>query len=288
MSRQKAVSYAEYLKIEQLTNLQNPQSVAIGQPAHDEMLFIIIHQTYELWFKQILTELDSVLQIFSLETIPENQMGVSVSRLDRITEILRVLVDQVRVLETMTPLDFLDFRDLLYPASGFQSLQFRLLENKLGLKSSERMQYNAIPYHSYVSQADKEKMLAAEAAPSLFDLLEKWLERTPFLNANNFDFWQHYRTAVNDMFTSDRYTVEHNPLLSPEVRIKNLHELEKNQDNFMALFEADKYSQLQEQGLFRLSHRAIQAALLISLYRDEPILHLPYRLLFLLQILMSS
>ena len=112
-----------------------------GKPAHDEMLFIIIHQIYELWFKQILFELDSVLEIFSKEDIQESRIGTAVSRLDRVIEIQKILIDQIHVLETMTPMDFLDFRDFLIPASGFQSVQFRLIENKLGLNKEDRYSY---------------------------------------------------------------------------------------------------------------------------------------------------
>jgi tryptophan 2,3-dioxygenase len=84
-------------------------------PAHDEMLFIIVHQVYELWFKQIMHELDSVIKMFREETIDEKNIGVAVSRILRITEIQKLLIEQLRVLETMTPLDFLDFRDYLFP-----------------------------------------------------------------------------------------------------------------------------------------------------------------------------
>src|SRR5690606_31290490 len=119
--------------------LQTRRSEAIGKPAHDEYLFIIVHQAYELWFKQILIELDSVIELFSQNPVSESSMGVIVSRLQRIETILKLLVQQVDVIETMTPMDFLDFREFLYPASGFQSLQFRLVEMKLGLKRDQRL-----------------------------------------------------------------------------------------------------------------------------------------------------
>ena len=117
--------YQEYLNLKKILNSQHLISKDYGNPAHDEMLFIIIHQIYELWFKQILFELDSVIEIFSKDEIQESHIGTSVSRLDRIIEIQKILIDQIHVLETMTPMDFLDFRDFLIPASGFQSVQFR-------------------------------------------------------------------------------------------------------------------------------------------------------------------
>ena len=125
--------YQDYLSLEKILDSQDLISDKFEQHAHDEMLFIIIHQIYELWFKQILYELDDLLTIFGEGEINEAHVATAVTRLDRIIEIQKILIDQIRVLETMTPMDFLDFRDFLIPASGFQSLQFRLIENKLGL-----------------------------------------------------------------------------------------------------------------------------------------------------------
>jgi tryptophan 2,3-dioxygenase len=85
------------------------------------MLFIIIHQVYELWFKQIIHEIDSVLTVFGQKSIDESHVSLAVLRLDRVIEIQKVLIDQIRVLETMTAMDFLEFRDDLFPSSGFQS-----------------------------------------------------------------------------------------------------------------------------------------------------------------------
>src|SRR5882672_8471051 len=106
--------YWSYLDLDTLLSAQKPRS-----KAHDEMLFIVVHQAFELWFKQVLTELDTILEVMGGEVVEEKEMGTVLSHLNRITAIQRLLVDQIDVLETMTPLDFLDFRDLLIPASGF-------------------------------------------------------------------------------------------------------------------------------------------------------------------------
>ena len=121
------VYYSDYLQLDKILNAQQPESGKEGIRADDEMLFIIIHQAYELWFKQIIHELNIVRQIFRQDNIPNNSPDVynSVHRLKRICGILELAVMQMGVLETMTPLDFLDFRDLLRPASGFQSIQFK-------------------------------------------------------------------------------------------------------------------------------------------------------------------
>ncbi len=119
-------SYAEYLKIDELLALQRPLSEG---PEHDEMLFIVIHQVYELWFKQVLHELGY------LECLLERNDGDRARHtLKRILTILKVMVAQLDILETMTPLEFLSFRDRLEAGSGFQSHQFRELEFALGLK----------------------------------------------------------------------------------------------------------------------------------------------------------
>src|SRR6266498_2138601 len=120
-------SYAEYLKIDELLGLQRPLSEG---PEHDEMLFIVIHQVYELWFKEILHELDYLDRLLS-----RNDGARARHTLKRILTILKVMVAQLDILETMTPLEFLSFRDRLESGSGFQSHQFRELEFVLGVKN---------------------------------------------------------------------------------------------------------------------------------------------------------
>jgi tryptophan 2,3-dioxygenase len=120
------VTYASYLRLEELLDLQTPAS---GGEDHDEMLFIVVHQVYELWFKQILHELDHLLVLLARE----DEARVR-HTLKRVLTILKVLVAQLDILETMTPLEFLSFRDRLESGSGFQSYQFRGLEFALGFK----------------------------------------------------------------------------------------------------------------------------------------------------------
>lgn len=120
------LTYNEYLHIPTLLGLQKRLS---DPPCHDEHLFIIIHQTYELWFRQMLHDLEA-----ALPAIDQDQHLQAHHFVNRVVEILRVLVGQVHILETMAPAEFLEFRDRLNPASGFQSLQFRELEFFAGLK----------------------------------------------------------------------------------------------------------------------------------------------------------
>lgn len=279
MNKPKPLYYADYIQLDKLLTSQAPKSTQEGRPAHDEMLFIIVHQAFELWFKQILHEFDSVRSIFAQECIDEKQIGITVARLQRVTEIQKLLTEQIRVLETMTPLDFLDFRDLLYPASGFQSYQFRLIENVMGLRPEQRMLYNKEAYYASLSQQHQALIKRSEQEPSLFDLVEKWLERTPFLDFHGFNFWDHYRNAVENILESDRRRILSDPLTSDDEKQRQLRELSSNEENFTALLDEQMHTELVRQGKRRFSHKAMQAALLIQLYRDEPILHLPFRLL---------
>ncbi|MEZ5409952.1 MAG: tryptophan 2,3-dioxygenase family protein [Acidimicrobiales bacterium] len=120
------LTYGSYLKIDELLSLQQPQSDPVE---HDELLFIVIHQIYELWFKEVLHELDELV-----EYLNEDRPALSGHQLKRVLKILKTLVAQLDVLETMTPLEFGSFRAFLARSSGFQSAQFRELEFLLGLK----------------------------------------------------------------------------------------------------------------------------------------------------------
>lgn len=277
------VQYHDYLKLDQLLNSQNLRSKEFGKPAHDEMLFIIVHQTYELWFKQIIFELDSVMAAFSDGTIKESAMGEAVQRLERVVEIQRFILGQIDILETMTPLDFLDFRDYLYPASGFQSFQWRTLETKLGLRPENRLAYQDEPFYKQLTPEQQKEMLATMQTPSLFDQVEKWLERTPFVQTETFDFWKNYQTAVENLFAEDKAVVDGNPRLSLQEKERNLQMIDASLETFRSLFSDEKFKNLQTQGYFRLSAKAIKAALMIQIYRDQPVLQMPFRLIKSLQ-----
>ena len=199
-----SVHYINYLDLDKILNAQHPLSGELDKDeAHEEMLFIIIHQTYELWFKQIIHEVESIMTLFKTEEIDEENIGLIVGRIERVNKILEVLVKQLDILETMTSLDFLDFRNYLSPASGFQSHQFRKLEVMLGLKIKERHQFGGCPYHSQFSGDKKQEILDLEDSDSLFLLVEKWLESIPFLNMKDFNFIKKYKQAVWDMMKNE-------------------------------------------------------------------------------------
>ena len=271
--------YADYLRLDRLLDAQHPVSSVDGAPAHDEMLFIIVHQAFELWFKQILWELDAVMTTMAADNVPAGELGRAVARLRRIAAIQPLLRGQLEVLETMTPLDFLDFRDALVPASGFQSAQFRLIENRLGVPAATRLRIKGAIYHSRLTQEDRARVVEAERAPTLRDHLDRWLARTPFLRLGDYDFWTAYRGAVDDMLTGERRIIVDNPNLDDEARAEQLAAHEQTVGGFAALFDADRHDELVARGHRHLSHDAFLAALLITLYRDEPMFHLPFQLL---------
>src|SRR5215468_464037 len=188
--------YSDYLRLESLLAQQVRESERIGAPAHDEMLFIIVHQAYELWFKLILHELDHIQEDFGADVVEDDRLGRVVHGLERINGIVELLVHQLDVLETMTPLDFLDFRDLLTPASGFQSVQFRLIEIRLGLRLEGRLIFDDRRFDLQLSESDRRRVAEAERGDTLVDQLDRWLARTPFVELSGYAFSTTYREAV--------------------------------------------------------------------------------------------
>lgn len=252
------VYYSEYLQLDKILNAQFPESAKEGIKADDEMLFIIIHQAYELWFKQILHEVNIVRDIFKQPNVPDNSADIfnAVSRLKRVIKIMEILVAQISVLETMTPLDFLDFRDLLRPASGFQSIQFKIIEALLGLEYANRFGHEY--YLSQLNEGDIKRVKDAEHEVSLIVLLNGWLERMPFADQDKYwsehTFWDIYRA---------KYAAG----LSPNEQA--------NLEVFDQLFiQPERYPEGR-----RLSQLAMKNALFIMLYRDYPMMHLPFELL---------
>ena len=259
-SNRPPVYYSEYLALDEILNAQRPESEKEGIKADDEMLFIIVHQTYELWFKQILHEVTIIREIFKQPNVADNSPDIfnANSRLKRVVKILELLVAQISIIETMTPLDFLDFRDLLRPASGFQSIQFKMLEALLGLEYANRFGHEY--YLSQLNEKDIKRVQDAEAEVSLMVLVNSWLERMPFANDEKYwggqgaDFWSHYRT---------QYAAGLQP--NEKGNLEVFDNLFMNKDSY-------------PEGR-RLSQLAMKNAVFIMLYRDLPLLHLPFELL---------
>jgi tryptophan 2,3-dioxygenase len=160
----KALTYTSYLRLDELLNIQTPRSEGIDGPEHDELLFIIIHQVYELWFKQMLHELD-----YLKEHLLNNETAQAARTLRRLLAILKTIVSQIDVLETMTPLEFNAFRGYLESASGFQSLQFREIEFVLGHKRQSMIN------HFPVEMRGRSHLEARLSQPTLWDAFLHYL-----------------------------------------------------------------------------------------------------------------
>jgi tryptophan 2,3-dioxygenase len=279
--------YYDYIQLEKLLTSQLPIS-KLGEseePAHHELFFIIIHQVYELWFKAILFELDSVLKTFEEgeqtdlvdgkdvpRGIKEKEIGVIVLKLNRIIEILKLLIAQIRVMESLTPLDFLDFREVLKPASGYDSLQFHMLEVKFGLTlvngrgenvfNPERVDENGQTKYgdNPVALLHIQQLKDAEGGKSLFQYVDGWLGRTPFVRGDS-GAW--FEAAFKSIISPEG-----------EQSAKEIFDIDVYKKFIQAI--GDELHFAERPGL---SHQAFLAALFIHLYRDEPILQQPHRLI---------
>ncbi|KKO50091.1 tryptophan 2,3-dioxygenase [Arsukibacterium sp. MJ3] len=271
--------YGDYLQLDKILTAQAPESAKYANEAHDETLFIVVHQVYELWFKQILHELKAVMAVFAEAEVKDQQLTGIVHKLKRVITIQQLLNQQIAVIETMTPQDFMSFRDYLVPASGFQSVQFKMLEIGLGLKSEYRIDFDKNSFYSRLNEKDRDFLQALETEPSLFERIEKWLERMPFLQLDDFSFWQMYHNATKQMLDHDATTVTAIVQIAEPERQLQLAEIAKTRAKFAALLDTEKYQALQEDGTFRLSQQAMLAALFISLYQEEPVFNLPFQLL---------
>jgi len=274
-----SVHYHTYLELDKLLDAQHPRSVELGNPAHEETLFIIMHQVYELWFKQIIHEIKSVAALFEDDLVDEREISTAVGRLHRITEIQELLIQQIKLMETMTPMDFLDFRHYLFPASGFQSFQFRMVEIMLGLRADERLTYNKMPFDIVFDEKKKAELHEAESSRSMLQLVNDWLERTPFLETDNFNFIEAYKNAVQSMLNKEKDAINSTTLLTDDMKASRLKMLGDTDTYFSTVLDPVKHAEFLKDGTLKFSYKATIAALLIHLYREEPILQLPYQLL---------
>lgn len=274
------IHYQNYLGLDKLLDAQKLRSADLQEtPAHEEMLFIIVHQSYEIWFKQIIHELESVIDLYARDDVDERTIGTSVARLNRVSEIFKLLIEHIRIMETMTPLDFLDFRNYLFPASGFQSVQFRKIENLMGLPEKGRMTYAGHHYATFFSEEDKEELTYIANHSNLFLAVEKWLERTPFLRFEGFDFLKHYKESVEQMVKNEAKAIKSSEYLNEKEKAMRLRMMGNTDTYFKSILDPEYHKKMVEEGSQRMSYNATLAALMINLYNEEPLLQLPYRFL---------
>jgi tryptophan 2,3-dioxygenase len=179
------LTYGDYLRLSDLLQAQLPES---SPPAHDELLFITIHQVYELWFKLLLAELTD-----ARDKMFEGDAYVPRIRLERCHTVERVLIQQVDVIDTMTPQDFLAFRNKLAPASGFQSSQFREIEFLSGLKDP-----GFLRRFRGLSDAERDRLVRRLDEPSLWDGYLRVLEKAGFPVGTDEERFTAYATIAHD------------------------------------------------------------------------------------------
>jgi len=259
------LNYGSYLQLDKILRAQDALDDDLKPRPyghHDEHLFIVVHQVYELWFKQILHELVRVRDLLAQDEVPEHLVPTAVKSLRRIQEIWRVLIGQLAVLETMSPMDFLAFREQLGRASGFQSAQFRELEILAGLPDEVRFQYEGSAFEHFFAPEQIAAFERRRAEPSLRDALYRWLDRTPFEDG----FVESYLAAFDRYCDAQRALHEANPQLPAERKADALRRLEEYRGSCRTWLGGDD--------------AAVRAAcLFITAYREVPLLHWPNRLL---------
>jgi len=285
-----AMSYETYLQVNKLLSCHRPRSIVFnGRMAHDEHLFIIIHQAFELWFQAILFEIDSIREIFmrkdpndaNKDLDPdENSLRVVADRLSRIVTIWNLLTQQITVIETMSPLNFMEFRGLLSPASGFQSLQFRLIENKLGLKHEKRNTCGGQPYTEQFDVNENQLLKKSTDEFTLFFLVERWLSRLPELHAKPTNFLNIYTEAMKSYLGHNRDIAL--AQTADEESRKRLHEDYENNMKTSFINESD-YNASVQTGNRSFNYMAHQGIILISLYSEETKFYQRFRVLTLLR-----
>ncbi|MSR74229.1 MAG: hypothetical protein EXS14_01995 [Planctomycetes bacterium] len=280
-------TYSTYLQLKRLLSAQQPPDyaqLAAGSDAslaavrphahHDEMLFIVVHQVYELWFSLTIHELTRIRDLLGRcggtprDTVSEEDIPRAVNGLRRVNEIFQVLIQQWRIMETMNPASFLEFRDLITPASGFQSLQFRQLEILAGLSGNLRMDFEGKPYASNLESWERGKLAALEGGLTLKTALLDWLSRTPIEKVFP-QFAERYCEAFTGYCNEQAALQENNPNLSAAQRARAIEaakEQSANVRNYILGGDAQR-------------NRAHQAFLFIASYRHLPLLRWPSALL---------
>lgn len=273
-------SYPSYLQLDRLLNAQRPPAPTTEDPEaerdllhHEELLFIITHQTMELWFKQAIADMALARDLLGRPgkesgVVPERDVPRACSLFDRTAKVLQHLTNQFGIIETMQPMQFLAFRDALIPASGFQSAQFREVEILAGLKDDDRIHFEGQPYFTRVDEAQQARLQQRAKELSVRDAMLKWLARTPVDEAFP-DFAETFLTAYNAYIDEQINYQCNNP---------NIAEAQK--EKIQALFEhtkADARTFLTEGD--ELEIQAHCAFLFVASYRTEPLLRWPYALI---------
>jgi tryptophan 2,3-dioxygenase len=254
------VTYDSYLQLDKLMACQDLRRSPEVGVFHDETMFVIVHQAYELWFKLILHELKTVCRGLSGEEAGKISLSLVVRRLERVEQVVRLCVEQFRVLETMSCAEFTAFREHLGTASGAQSRQYRMVEQMLG--------YGRTSEHGIVCCGT-----GAVPRPSndtLFEALEDWLQQLPLSGTETRTFWRQFRSALK---------THECPGLSELMETMGLEQRGGKSENGSNLLGLYRTRQRQEGGDWRLSNRAFRAVLFLRMSPEAAPISLAQKLL---------
>ncbi len=280
------VSYWDYIKTEELLALQGGVDEQESGLVNDEVMFIVIHQIQELWFKLALREVVAARDLFAQDHVPETALAAAVRGIDRTAETLQHAASHFSLMETMTTRDYLSFRDRLYPASGFQSSQLRELEILLGLKTEQRIPLghesylDALKHHDGSESPAFQRVIARlEDLPTLHDAVEGWAYRTPIAGSRPedpgdgqvvSDFIERYCAAAEqETLALGERAVSFALTAADQNRLRDRYQREASSIRVHLMAEEIEPAE-------RLRIRRVRAALLfIESYRELPLLAWP-------------
>ena len=275
------MTYGGYLQLESLLDLQDGPEGYGPAPSNDELHFIIVHQAFELWFKLVLRELKEARNLLNRESVAEKDIPVVVRHLERVTEIFRLLADQWRVMETLSPQDFLAFRDRLGTSSGFESWQMREMEVLLGLDNDQRVggmdplaHMERLHAEGKVPDGALSSLNETASLPSLNEALMGWLARTPIHGSSPED--------EGDGLTVASYAEEHLATMTGHIDVVVRHMVAIGHGDESTVrrrleggVESAREFLMDEDGNV---NRARAGLLFIESYRELPLLSWPRRL----------
>ncbi len=290
--RQKsAPSYWDYLRVEELLSLQGGLGEDDGKLSDHELLFVVVHQVYELWFKLVLRELGTARDLLGRDPVPDQDLSVACASIHRMVTTLDVAARHFAVVETLTTRDFLDFREKLLPASGFQSAQLRELEILLGLKEEDRLHLgwegsylDMLKSHDGTESPALARVLARrEDRPTFREALDEWLWRTPIRGSRPDDDGDEatVRAFVDDFLAAQARELDAGEGLALE-KARSESERERLRGRYAAEKESSRaFLQASDAAEADRAHRSrIRASVLfIETYRELPLLAWPRELL---------
>ena len=287
-------TYWDYIRVEDLLGLQSGHADSEDELANDEVLFVTVHQVFELWFKLIHRELRTARDLFDTERVAEQELSGVVASLRRITTILRVATDHFQVVETLPTREYLAFRNKLMPASGFQSAGLRQIEILLGLEEKDRLPFGAQGSHMtalrYTDGRESPALARVEAqladGPTLKQAIEAWLERTPI------DGVEHDASDADTRLVefADRYLVAHSSEVdTARARAESLATHDQGRAALVKLYAKEKEDlrafldpapiEGEDPRAARRRARSRAAMIFIETYRELPLLAWPREVL---------